>query len=298
MKDKIDTAFEPNFLTVSIDNLAPSKIIPENVRSTNKFKQIVASIADVGLVEPLAVFPIRGDKGRFMILDGHLRLMALKDAGNTTVECLIAKDDEAFTYNKRINRISSVQEHYMILRAIKNGVSEERIATALGIKIESIRQKKDLLDGICPEVVELVKHKSFPVATARVLRKLTPIRQIEVAELMIVANNLSVSYAKALYMATNPSQLRNQAKKTINGLSEVERDKMEREMESIQRDVRAVEENYGVNMLRLVVASGYIGRLLDNKAITGYLNRHHTDLLEQLLVMQDSIDSDVGFIAD
>lgn len=298
MTSPIEIAFERDYLKIPLDNLVPSKSNPKNVRATTKFQQIVDSIKDVGLVEPIAVHPIRGDKGRYLVLDGHLRLLVLKDQGETEVECLIATDDEAFTYNKRINRISSVQEHYMILKAVKNGVSEKRIAAALGINVETIRRKRSLLDGICPEVVEMVKHKSFPVETARVLRKLTPIRQIEVAELMMAANNMSVSYAKALYMATNPSQLRDKTKKTINGLSEVEREKMEREMESIQRDVRAVEENYGVNMLRLVVASGYIGRLLENKAVTGYLNRHHRDLLEQLLVIQDSIDADVGIAAE
>ena len=36
------------------------------------------------------------------------------------VPCLISKDDEAFTYNKRINRLATVQEHYMILKAIES----------------------------------------------------------------------------------------------------------------------------------------------------------------------------------
>jgi hypothetical protein len=33
----------------------------------------------------------------------------------------LARDDEAFTYNKRVNRLSIVQEHFMILRAIDRG---------------------------------------------------------------------------------------------------------------------------------------------------------------------------------
>jgi len=31
---------------------------------------------------------------------------------------LISTDDEAFTYNKRISRLSAVQEHRMIAKAI------------------------------------------------------------------------------------------------------------------------------------------------------------------------------------
>jgi hypothetical protein len=33
----------------------------------------------------------------------HARIEALKDRGKTDVACLISTDDEAFTYNKRVN---------------------------------------------------------------------------------------------------------------------------------------------------------------------------------------------------
>jgi hypothetical protein len=34
---------------------------------------------------------------------------------------LIATDDEGFTYNHKVNRLTAIQEHFMILRALKNG---------------------------------------------------------------------------------------------------------------------------------------------------------------------------------
>ena len=36
-----------------------------------------------------------------MLVDGHLRHAALADPGHSEAPCLIADDDEAFTYNKR-----------------------------------------------------------------------------------------------------------------------------------------------------------------------------------------------------
>ena len=46
----------------------------------------------------------------------------------------------------------------MLLRAIKN---EQRRTDcrALDVDIYKIRQKRDLLDGICPEVVQVLKDK-------------------------------------------------------------------------------------------------------------------------------------------
>ena len=51
--------------------------------------------------------------------------------------CLVSTDDEAFTYNKRVNRIAIIQEHRMILKAIERGVPEERIAKALNIDVKA-----------------------------------------------------------------------------------------------------------------------------------------------------------------
>jgi hypothetical protein len=65
-------------------------------------------------VEPPTVWPDAENPGVYFLLDGLLRIEALKDLGQTTVECLVATDDEAFTYNKRINRLSAPQEHRMI----------------------------------------------------------------------------------------------------------------------------------------------------------------------------------------
>lgn len=56
-----------------------------------------------------------------------MRIAALKELSETEVTCLISTDDEAFTYNKHVNRLSPVQEHKMILRAIERRVPEERL---------------------------------------------------------------------------------------------------------------------------------------------------------------------------
>ncbi len=69
--------------------------------------------------------------------------------GETDVLCLVATDDEAFTYNHKVNQISAIQEHFMILKALESGVSEERMASALSLDIAAVRKKRDLLEGIC-----------------------------------------------------------------------------------------------------------------------------------------------------
>ena len=112
-----------------------------------------ASLKHIGLVEPLAVFP--QDTQRFLVVNGNLRLYLLRELGAQSARCTVALDDESYTYNKRVNALSPITEHFMILKAISNGVTEERIAEGLNIDVRAIRDRRNLLDGICAEVVEL-----------------------------------------------------------------------------------------------------------------------------------------------
>jgi ParB-like chromosome segregation protein Spo0J len=124
----VQMAFEAASRRLAIADIQPLKIVSEAVKKTPKYAQIVASIGQVGIVEPPVVSRDRHDRGKYLLLDGHLRIEALKDQGETEVVCLISIEDEAFTYNKRVNRIAIIQEHRMIIKAIERGVSEERIA--------------------------------------------------------------------------------------------------------------------------------------------------------------------------
>ena len=150
-------AFEPECVFVELAEIFPVKQLQKRVKKTKKYLQISASIREVGIIEPPVVVRARGKKGKLLLLDGHLRIEILKELGAKGVMCLVATEDEAFTYNKRINRLATIQEHKMILKAIERGVSQERIAKTLDINVSTIRQKRSLLDGICPETAELLK---------------------------------------------------------------------------------------------------------------------------------------------
>ena len=128
-----------------------------------------------------------------------------------------------------------------------------------------------------------MKDRQVGVAVFSVLRKMKPLRQIEVAELMIAANRLTVTYAKALLAATPKEQLAEPEKpKSISGVSAEAIARMEQEMDHLQRDYRLVEDSYGTTMLNLVVAKGYVGRLLANAEVARYLERTHLDMKREL----------------
>lgn len=278
---KIRLAFEATSLRIALADIEPLREVTAAVRNSKKFAQIAASIREVGIIEPPVVVRLPGADDRYRLLDGHLRLDILKDRGDVDVVCIVATDDEAITYNKRISRIAIVQEHKMILKAIEKGVSEERLARALNVNIASIRNRRRLLDGICDEVAKLLEERMVPIMTFQELRKLRPMRQIEVAETMIAMNRFSWPYAQSLVAATPQGQLIDEQRKAIRGLTDEQIDHMEREAGNIDREFRMVEQSYGSDHLDLVLAMGYVCRLIENVRIVHHLAKHHPELLAE-----------------
>jgi len=197
----VTLAFIPEPLLVPVNDILPSRKLSATIYGSGKFKQIKASIQEVGLIEPLSVTPADKATGQHVVLDGHLRLLALRELGFADAACLIATDDESYTYNNRLNRLPTIQEHYMIRRVIERGVCPERLARALAVDVTSIVKKLSLLDGICAEAAELLGDRQFSAELSRVLRKMKPTRQVECVELMIAANSVTVRYAEALLVA-------------------------------------------------------------------------------------------------
>ena len=284
-------AFEDAVVLVTLTNIITSKTIEARVKRSVKFCRIAASIAELGLVEPLVVS--REEDGRFRLLDGHARLAALISAGAVEARCLVALDDEAFTYNKRVSHLATIQEHYMIIKALERGASEARIAASLNLDVAAIRKRRGMLDGICPEVVDLLKSKSVNIGVFSALRRMRPMRQIEAVELMSNAGQITASYAKVLLAGTRRDSLVSPEKtRKAVGLNPEQVERMQREMEAVQTDFRSVEATYGANVLQLVIATGYLGKLIQNDRIASYLEENHPELLPQFvsIVRATSLD--------
>jgi hypothetical protein len=274
--------FEEARLQIAIEQIVPLKIVSAAVKKTPKYAQIAASIREVGLVEPPVVARDRTEPGKYLLLDGHLRIDVLKEMGRNEVTCLISTDDEAYTYNKRVNRLAMIQEHRMIVKAIERGVPEDRIAKALNVDVQNIVRKRRLLEGICPEVADILKDKHIAINTFTELKKMLPLRQIEAAELMFAMNKFTTNYAKSLVAATPQTQLVEQDRpKHVKGLSEEQIAMMEKESVSLQREFRIAEKSYGADHLDLVLTNGYVSKLLSNARVVRYLAQHHQDILTE-----------------
>ena len=79
----------------------------------------------------------------------------------------------------------------MLRRAIDRGVSRERLARAFNVNLSSINRRINLLEGICPEAINLLQDKQFTPDVTRILRNMKSARQVEAVELMVSSNTIT-----------------------------------------------------------------------------------------------------------
>lgn len=283
-RTEVSAAFENRTRVLRLDQLLPIRQIKPSDHTFGKYRSILASIREIGLVEPLVVHPQRGNSETYLLLDGHMRLKALQELQVVEAPCMIATEDDAFTYNDKISRVAPIQEHRMIMKAIAQGVTPEQIARALDVDPDKIRRGMNLLEGIHPDAIELLKDKPITPGALRVFKKVKTLRQLDFAQLMVATNNYTNSYAQALMLGTPLDMLvRPEKPKAVQGLKAEDVAQMEKEMETLERDFKVYQNSYGENALTLNVVQRYVKRLVENTQIKRFLGKRYPEIQEELV---------------
>jgi len=292
--EAVRLGFQRSCIQIPLDQLHYTIDIPSGVKQSIKYRQIVASIKAVGLVEPVAVTVDRSAPNKFLILDGRLRLEALRDIGAASATCMLSTDDEGYTYNKYVNRLSVIQEHRMILRAVERGVSIEQLSAALDISPSTIRDKFRLLEGISEDVATALADKPVAAGVFRLLRKMRPFRQIDAAHTMINLGDYSIRLATALLQNTPAEQLLDPPNgQNQNASPAAALQRLERELAALQADTKLLEESYGPSSLQLEIVRTYVrNSLLNNASVVRWLASKKADYLQQLQRIADIRSAD------
>ena len=274
-------AFQHFIISIPLDQILPQANVTRETKASAAYRQITASIKEIGLIEPLAVF----QKGpmEYLLLDGHLRLEVLREVGVKQAKCILATDDESYTYNRRINAIPPIAQHLMLLEALRNGLTEERIAKSLDVDISVIRAKRDMLNGICDEAIEMLRDYKLNAKLFSVMRKMKPLRQVEVAEHMIANSAFSYTFIKALLYGTKADGLVEAPKhREAKPAMDAAMNRFARESDLLLSDLKGLEESFGKDALTLTICQKYVERLLKNPKVVRYLERKHSESLDAL----------------
>jgi hypothetical protein len=279
---QISAAFDRTPIVLDEKLIELLREVDPKTKRSSKYAQIAASIREIGIIEPPIIVRHPSNRGKYLLLDGRLRLDILRSHGVVEVTCLLATDDEAFTYNKRISRLAAVQEHRMILKLIERNVPAARIARSLNIDVSTLQGKARMLNGVCPEAIEILSDKVIAAKVFAILRCMRPLRQIQAAELMVAMNRYTEGYVRALLAATPRALVVVEAKpRGEKGLTDEQKALMERESSQLDREVKIAHKSYAADHLLLVVARGYLVRILENERIFRYLDQHRSEFLAE-----------------
>ena len=83
MSGSVQMAFEADSVRIAIADIQPLHLVGTAVKKSRKYAQIAASIRYVGIIEPPVVARDKSDPGKFLLLEGHLRVEILKEMGET-----------------------------------------------------------------------------------------------------------------------------------------------------------------------------------------------------------------------
>ncbi len=85
MNATVRAAFDLDGVILPLTSIHPIRQVKQTDHAFGKYRAVLSSIREVGLIEPLMVHPQRGAKGSYLLLDGHMRLKALHELGRSEV---------------------------------------------------------------------------------------------------------------------------------------------------------------------------------------------------------------------
>jgi len=180
---------------INLANIVPSPLQPRREFQREALEELVDSIRQRGIIQPLIVRPVNG---RFELIAGERRWRAAKEVGLTEAPAIVrhATDPEVL----ELSLIENLQR--ADLNAIEEAQAYARLAGEFGMRQEDIAQK--------------VGKSRASVANAMRLLDLDP--QVQT---WVVQNLLSVGHAKVLLGLKVPEEQRLLAEKILRQSSTV-----------------------------------------------------------------------------
>ena len=80
MFEPVKMAFERHLVVLPLSNILPMRRVPDSIKQTLRYKRIISSIGEVGIVEPLVVARQQDDNEPYIGKEGQKR-----DAGQVSI---------------------------------------------------------------------------------------------------------------------------------------------------------------------------------------------------------------------
>jgi len=236
--------------TLPVAALVPGRYQPRTRMDEQSLEELAASIRARGLIQPVLVRPLGGD--RYELIAGERRWRAAQRAGLAEIPALVrdVPDESALAMalieNIQREDLNPIEQAMGLQRLIDEfHLTHEQAAQAVGRSRSATTNLLRLL-ALPKAVQELLAEGSLEMGHARALLALEPSRQAEVAQ-RVVARGLSVRQTEALVarLARGPAAARRVRSR--------DRDLLRLEEELSERLGTTVEIRHGRRGGRLVI---------------------------------------------
>ena len=200
------------FAELPLDAIVPNPAQPRTHFDEEALAELVASIREVGLLQPVVVRAVGAD--RYELVMGERRWRAAREAGLTALPALVREtaDDamlrDALLENLHRQELNPLEEAAAYAQLLEEfGSTHEELATRLGRSRSTITNTLRLLQ-LPPAVQRRVAAGVLSAGHARALLGLPTAEAQEAMALRVVAEGLSVRGAEeavALAQAEHPS---------------------------------------------------------------------------------------------
>jgi len=270
---------------IPIELLVPLKEREINFKKHRGYKRIKSTIQMVGLLDPLCVYP---ENGYYIIVDGYLRYMVLQELGVRMIPCQIQQNKEAYTYNKMVNNLSTVQQSRMLRQSLGT-LDKNTIEKTFGIKSLNYRLATAILKQLHPDVIKAVDKEIITRRSAAELTNVNQERQQQILKEMNRTKDFSISFARALVIKTPPEMRSRNRKKKKPWIHESEKTKqLVEKLEETEKRYNFYTILYRQYTTDLLILCTYTRTLITNEIIRSHLESNFPEILErfQMIVFE------------
>ena len=182
---------------LDINSIRPNAKQPRSVFEPEAFTELVHSIKELGVLQPIVVRSIPGEAGKYELIMGERRLRASKEAGLAKIPAVIRETaDENMLRDALLENL-----HRSDLNPLEEASAYQQLLEDFGITQEELANR---IGRSRPKITNSIRLLKLP---AEVQRK-------------VAAGVLSAGHARALLAIEEPSRQLELANKVINeGLS-------------------------------------------------------------------------------
>ena len=194
-----ESKVEININKVSISDLVSNKFQPRKIFDENDLEDLISSIKERGIIQPIIVRKSSDDSSKYEIIAGERRWLAAQKAGLHEVPVVITSADDlkslefAIVENVQRNDLNAIEEARGYQRLIEEfSYDQEKVAQFIGKSRSHIANFVRLLS--LPEtVLKLVETKKLTPGHAKIL---VGLNNAEFVANKITEKNLSVRQAE------------------------------------------------------------------------------------------------------